>query len=136
MKEKGTSFGLSETLAQMKDLVRLSLNSTKKKLFKKDRKSCFEIFGYDFLLQDDGHAFLIEANTNPCIEESNQLLANLIPRMLSINFHLFLLWRFGKLKERFKLKNEFNSNTYINKLLFFCRWCLQDNYRSSIPGWK
>lgn len=38
----------------MKNLVRLSFASTRKKLFKKDKKSCFEIFGYDFLLQDDG----------------------------------------------------------------------------------
>lgn len=61
----------------------MSFNCSKRKLFKKDRKNTFEIFGYDFLVENDGHTYLIEINSNPCIEESNQLLAKLIPRMLS-----------------------------------------------------
>lgn len=67
----------------MKHLVALSFSSSRKKLFNKDRRNTFEIFGYDFLVQNNGKVFLIEANTNPCIEESNSLLARLIPRMLS-----------------------------------------------------
>ena len=44
----------------------------------------FEIFGFDFMLDDQFNTYLIEVNTNPCIEESSPLLAKLIPRMLSI----------------------------------------------------
>jgi hypothetical protein len=41
-----------------------------------------EIFGYDFLIDENLNVWLIEINTNPCIEESSTLLKELIPRML------------------------------------------------------
>lgn len=68
----------------MKELIVLSLMSVKKKIDPDNRKYCFEIFGYDFILDDDFNVYLIEVNTNPCIEESSPLLAMLIPRMLGI----------------------------------------------------
>lgn len=58
----------------MKDYVRLMLSSVKKKLTKKERKFCFEIFGIDFMIDMSGHVYIIEVNTNPCIEESCPLL--------------------------------------------------------------
>lgn len=42
----------------------------------------FELMGYDFLLDEKLNNILIEANTNPCLEESNELLRRLLPRML------------------------------------------------------
>ena len=45
-------------------------------------KYCFEIFGYDFILDENLKSWLIEVNTNPCIEESSGLLKALIPRMI------------------------------------------------------
>ena len=47
-----------------------------------DRKYCFEVFGYDFFIDAEFNVWLIEINTNPCIEESCPLLSALIPRML------------------------------------------------------
>jgi D-alanine-D-alanine ligase-like ATP-grasp enzyme len=41
-----------------------------------------EIFGYDFILDHDLNPWLIEVNTNPCLEESSTLLQKLIPRMV------------------------------------------------------
>jgi hypothetical protein len=38
--------------------------------------------GYDFLLDEKLNNILIEANTNPCLEESNELLRKLLPRVL------------------------------------------------------
>jgi D-alanine-D-alanine ligase-like ATP-grasp enzyme len=38
--------------------------------------------GYDFILDESLNVWLIEVNTNPCIEESSPLLAMLLPRML------------------------------------------------------
>jgi tubulin--tyrosine ligase/tubulin polyglutamylase TTLL9 len=40
------------------------------------------LFGLDFMLDSDLNCWLIEANTNPCIEESSKLLEMLIPRMI------------------------------------------------------
>lgn len=46
------------------------------------RKYCFELFGYDFILDEDFNTWLIEVNTNPCLEESSQMLKQYLPRML------------------------------------------------------
>ena len=53
----------------------MSFCSVKKKLNPFERKFTFEIFGYDFILDDDCNPWLIEVNTNPCIELSSPLLA-------------------------------------------------------------
>ena len=50
------------------------MNSVKKKLNPEDRKYCFEIFGYDYILDEDYNVWLIEVNTNPCLEESSPIL--------------------------------------------------------------
>ena len=41
-----------------------------------------EVFGLDFMLDDEFKPYLIEVNTNPCLELSCPLLARLIPNML------------------------------------------------------
>ena len=47
-----------------------------------------EIFGYDFILDEEINPWLIEVNTNPCIEESSPLLEMLLPRMIGNNSYL------------------------------------------------
>jgi|APSaa5957512535_1039671.scaffolds.fasta_scaffold329208_1 hypothetical protein len=44
--------------------------------------------GYDFLLDENLNNILIEANTNPCLEESNELLRRLLPRMIDDMFNI------------------------------------------------
>jgi hypothetical protein len=61
----------------------ISLESVRKKL-KIMRGSCsFEMFGYDFIIDGDFNPWLIEVNTNPCLEESSQLLCKYMPRMIN-----------------------------------------------------
>ncbi len=48
--------------------------SVKKKLNSEDHKYCFEIFGFDFIIDEDYNPWLIEVNENPCLEESSKLL--------------------------------------------------------------
>lgn len=52
------------------------------------RKNCFELFGLDFMIDTDMNVWLIEVNTNPCLEESSKILEILIPRMLDDLFKL------------------------------------------------
>lgn len=54
----------------------------KSKLNMNDRRHCFEIFGYDFMIDSAYNTWLIEVNTNPCLEESSDLLKALLPRMI------------------------------------------------------
>lgn len=70
----------------MKDLIIHSLKAIKGKL--KIRKYTFELIGYDFIVDEDLQSYIIEVNTNPCIEESSQLLKMLIPRMIDDMFRI------------------------------------------------
>ncbi len=54
----------------------------------KIRKYTFELVGYDFIIDEDLQSYIIEVNTNPCIEESSNLLKALVPRMLDDMFRL------------------------------------------------
>jgi hypothetical protein len=71
---------------QHKDLIIHSLKAIKGKL--KIRKYTFELVGYDFFIDEDLQSYIIEVNTNPCIEESSNLLKTLVPRMLDDMFRL------------------------------------------------
>lgn len=52
----------------------MTMNSVQEMFNKKHRNYCFEIFGYDFIVDEDFKVWLIEVNTNPCIELSSPLL--------------------------------------------------------------
>jgi|APSaa5957512535_1039671.scaffolds.fasta_scaffold247710_1 hypothetical protein len=54
------------------------------------KKHSFEIFGYDFMIDTQLRPWLIEINTNPCLEETSKLLKTLLPRMLDDAFRLTL----------------------------------------------
>ena len=47
-----------------------------------------EIFGYDFILDENYEPFLLEVNTNPGLEESSPLIEMLVPRMIDDAFRL------------------------------------------------
>jgi hypothetical protein len=42
----------------------------------------FEVFGMDFMIDSNLNVWLIEINTNPCLELSCPLLSSLIPKMV------------------------------------------------------
>lgn len=69
-------------MPRIKEIITISLLSVKNKLNANDRKYSFELFGYDFFIDQQFNVWLIEINTNPCIEESSPLLGMLIPRMI------------------------------------------------------
>ena len=54
------------------------------------RINTFEVYGLDFMIDDDFKVYLIEVNTNPSFELSSPLLARLIPSMLENSMRLVL----------------------------------------------
>ena len=66
----------------IKCLITRSMLATRKLIDASKRRSCFELFGYDFIIDEDFNIWLIEVNTNPCIEVSSSILKVILPRML------------------------------------------------------
>ena len=59
---------------RMRELVLYSALSVRKLINPSDRKRCFELFGYDFMIDEDFRITLIEVNTNPCLALSSSIL--------------------------------------------------------------
>ena len=78
----------NDIVEDMKFIVSKTIDSVKCKLNQKKRKGCFELFGYDFMCDNDLTVWLIECNTNPCLDESSALLRRILPRMLDDAFKL------------------------------------------------
>lgn len=55
--------------------------SVKTALNPKNRKDCFELFGYDFFIDEDFRVWLIECNTNPYLGEPNEYIREVLPQM-------------------------------------------------------
>jgi tubulin--tyrosine ligase len=56
----------------------------------KRNKNGFEIFGYDFMIDENFKVYLIEVNTNPSLEICCPLLARIIPELLDNSFRIAL----------------------------------------------
>jgi hypothetical protein len=69
LKEEMNKVGLSfdDAIKGIHEDIRVSLKATSKLLNANNRKFSFQIFGYDFMIDNTGYPWLIEVNTNPCI---------------------------------------------------------------------
>ena len=64
------------------ELAKDTIRAVSRKVDVNRKVSSFEIYGYDFMIDEDLKPWLIEVNTNPCLELSSPYLARLIPAML------------------------------------------------------
>ena len=71
-----------DIVPKMKRQTVIAMQSVAKKINPYRRKHCFELFGFDFMLDAELNCWLIEVNTNPCLEESSKLLEMLLLRMV------------------------------------------------------
>ena len=69
-------------IEQMKYLVKISFKSVGNKLLRINPVLCFEIFGYDFILDNDFRPWILEINNNPGLGISSPVIEKLVPRML------------------------------------------------------
>ncbi|OMJ89940.1 hypothetical protein SteCoe_7833 [Stentor coeruleus] len=85
--ERSVNF-IEEILPQIKNIVKRTFEAVLLKIDPNVRGHSFEIFGYDFLLDSDLKPWLLEVNTNPCLELSSPHLARIIPSMLENAFRI------------------------------------------------
>lgn len=78
----------SQVLPQIEECVRVSMLSCAELMNPNGRWHCFEVFGYDFMLDSKGKVWMIEINTNPSFSESNITVKTVIERMLDDAFKL------------------------------------------------
>ena len=69
-------------MPRVKDIIIDTILSVKQQLNPNKRKNCFELFGYDFMIDEDFRVWLIEVNTNPYFGIPNQYITDLLPKML------------------------------------------------------
>ena len=73
----------------MKETIIKSVFSVRKTIDPYRRQYNFELFGYDFILDENFNTWLIEVNTNPCLETTScPLMQKLIPQMVDQSFKI------------------------------------------------
>lgn len=77
-----------DILPQIKKLTNDCFRATYGKMDPFKRYNTFECFGLDFMIDEAFKVYLIEVNTNPCLELSSPLLARLIPSMVENSLRL------------------------------------------------
>ena len=87
-------------------IVRITGGAAKGKINFLSKRYCFEIFGYDFILDNNFQPYLLEINTNPGLEISSPLIETLLPRMVDDAFKLTIDKEFSK---SYKYTNEVSS---------------------------
>lgn len=73
---------VKDVVPKMKEQVRDSMRAVSRKIDPNRKSYSIEIFGYDFMIDEDMNPWMIEVNTNPCFELSSPYLARLIPAMV------------------------------------------------------
>ena len=69
-------------IPRIKDLIIDTYLGSKRSLNPNKRKNCFELFGYDFLIDEDIRTWLIEVNTNPYLGVPNDFIKKLLGEMV------------------------------------------------------
>ena len=75
-------------IKKMKFIVKLSFQAVGNNLFKTPQVLSFELFGYDFIIDNEFNPWLLEINNNPGLSISSPIIEKLIPRMMDDAFRL------------------------------------------------
>lgn len=100
---------------QIVDIVKDSIASSKGLMNTEKQLNSFEVLGYDFMIDSDFKVWLIEINTNPCLELSCSYLSKIIPEMLDNSFRIALDPLFPPPETHKKFKNWVKNVNLNNK---------------------
>ena len=74
----------------MMSLAKDTIAATSSKIHNTEQNFCFEIFGLDYMIDQNGKVWLIQVNRNPCLETSTSLLCRIISNMIDDAFRIAL----------------------------------------------
>lgn len=97
----------TQLLPRIKDLMIDSYLSGKKSMHKGKRNRVFELFGFDFLIDEDFRVWLIEVNTNPYLGIPNEYIEKLLPVMIDDLLALVLDTHIPPKNPRSRKENDF-----------------------------
>ena len=95
-------------------IVRITAGAAKDRINFMKRKNCFEIFGYDFMIDCNYNPFLIEINTNPGLEISSPLINMLLPRLIDDAFKLTIDVEYSSSNVYKNMPSSFQVEGYSN----------------------
>ena len=78
-----------DLLPQIRSIIADTMKAVSGKIDPNMRSNTFEIFGYDFMIDEDFKIYLIEVNTNPWLDQWWPLLSRVIRSMLE---NSLLIW--------------------------------------------
>ena len=91
-------------MEKVKYIISITMKSVREKINQKNRNYCFEIFGYDFMMDTDFNVYLLEINSNPGLEISSPWIKAIVPRMIDDALRLTI-------DEVFPTKYQFDKNS-------------------------
>ena len=77
-----------DILPQIKRLVADSFESVFSLIDPKGHHSSFELFGFDFMMDENFKVYIIEINTNPCLSTPCPLLTRIISSVIDQTFRI------------------------------------------------
>ena len=104
--------------------------SAKKAMHKGKRNRVFELFGFDFLVDEDFRVWLIEVNTNPYLGIPNEYIEKLLPVMLDDLLVLCLDPHLPPKNPRTRKENDFEL-LYCEVASIYSPDGISKNYRQS-----
>ena len=111
------SFNFRELIIpKFKEIIEITTKASKTIINKCKKNYCFEIFGYDFMMDEDKNVYLIEINTNPGLEISSKLIEILVPRMIDDALRLTIddLFKTKFADEWTDEKGNYKSNYHVD----------------------
>ena len=70
-------------MPRIHDIILDTFLSVRNKMNPNNRSNVFELFGFDFLLDEDFRVWLIEVNTNPFLGTPCPFMKELVPAMIN-----------------------------------------------------